>query len=571
MSLFPGRLPRYFLSLSLGIDQTPRTGQDHRASWIAFGLIGALIVAVYGHTLSGYFIGEDFAYISLYANFPLNRWPGLFVQDWSQGIWGVPQPELRPLLALSFMVDGLIWGGQAFGYRALNLVLHIICSCLVYVVAHRLLRSSLLVAFAAAILFAVHPCHVQPVVWITGRVDLLPTLFCLASLLAFARFRHRAERKALAASYLFYLGAVFSKEYGLMLPLLIAAYDVTRPGSVSAPPESAKAKWITAVTPYLGFLLVLVIYYVCRRNAFSPDLATPGLPELRHLASQQVEYWRYLLAPLERLTEAAIGPWREAAPLWQFCSIALGALLLMILVVLALRLGRRQAGPGTMPLMFCGPVWFVVTTLPLGVTYISERHLYLTSAGLCLFLAEAAGTIFDRRRWRWCFPALTLVVAAVWTYETAAQIAPWKRAGSITKRARAEIGALPETPPGTVLILDFPTRYQNAWLFSWSSPFLLDHPFFQPALHRHFVVLEPPDNYYRPDDWKRKPDISRVSDVRADAAFLISYLPGEDRFETRRLDPARLQAVSRVLQVGWEIPPPPPNSSWEQFLAILKN
>lgn len=268
--------------MSLGIDQTPRTGQDHRASWIAFGLIGALIVAVYGHTLSGYFIGEDFAYISLYANFPLNRFSRLFGQDWSQGIWGVPQPELRPLLALSFIVDGLIWGGQALGYRAINLMLHIICSYLVYAVALRLLRSYQLVAFAAAILFAVHPCHVQPVVWITGRVDLLPTLFCLASLLAFARFRRRAERKALAASYLFYLGAVFSKEYGLMLPLLIVAYDVTRPGSLNAPPESTKARWITAVTPYLGFLLVLVIYYVCRRNAFSPDLAAPGLPELRH-------------------------------------------------------------------------------------------------------------------------------------------------------------------------------------------------------------------------------------------------------------------------------------------------
>ena len=319
------------------------------------GLLTAAVLAVYGRTLTGYFIGDDFGYVSLYYRFPISNWTKLFVEEWSQGIWGFTLPELRPIPALSFLIDAHFWRGQATGYRITNLLLHVLSSYLVFAVGRRMLRLDVPIAVAAALLFALHPSHVEPVVWITGRVDLFPTVFCLASLLAFARFRETGDLRRLAISYGCYFGAAFSKEYGLVLPLLIVAYDISRDRNNGAAAMVRQRRWLWRAVPYAGYFLVLAFYYVCRRKAFDSPPALPGAPAWTHLATQQIEYWRHLLA-FERVTGGRWFSWTQAASLGQLSAVAFGAIATMTASAVILPLIRRGDGSSVPRLLFCGPM-----------------------------------------------------------------------------------------------------------------------------------------------------------------------------------------------------------------------
>src|SRR5688500_4647440 len=85
--------------------------------------VTALVVSLvgFGWTLGGYFQGDDFGYVGRFYEYPFAQWPKLFVASWAGDMWGFQLRELRPVTALSFMVDGRVWGGNATGFRVTNL------------------------------------------------------------------------------------------------------------------------------------------------------------------------------------------------------------------------------------------------------------------------------------------------------------------------------------------------------------------------------------------------------------------------------------------------------------------
>jgi len=91
-----------------------------------------------------------------------------------------------PLHLVSYMVDYRLWGLNPTGYHLQSIVLHALNAALAVLVVKRMLGCSA-VAFLAALLFAVHPSHVEAVAWISIRKDLLSTLFALLTLYLYLR------------------------------------------------------------------------------------------------------------------------------------------------------------------------------------------------------------------------------------------------------------------------------------------------------------------------------------------------------------------------------------------------
>jgi len=88
-----------------------------------------------------------------------------------------------PLHLLSYMFDHALWGFNPRGYHLSSVLLHGLNSVLCLAVGRRL-SGSLAVGLVAALFFAVHPSHVEAVVWISSRKEVLSTTFMLLSLLA---------------------------------------------------------------------------------------------------------------------------------------------------------------------------------------------------------------------------------------------------------------------------------------------------------------------------------------------------------------------------------------------------
>src|SRR3712207_4618791 len=81
-------------------------------------------------SLSSYFLADDFGLIAAFAGQPLSSALALFVSPWIT-IYGVVPDELRPLLALSYMIDARWGAGWPVGYHATNIGLHVLIAWLV--------------------------------------------------------------------------------------------------------------------------------------------------------------------------------------------------------------------------------------------------------------------------------------------------------------------------------------------------------------------------------------------------------------------------------------------------------
>ena len=98
--------------------------------------------------------------------------------------WTSPAGELqyfRPLISLSFFLDLLLWGMNPLGFHLTNVIFHILTSILVFLLAKFIFKKEL-TAFLLALLFGIHPCHMEAVVWISCRTDVIAGFFYFFSL-----------------------------------------------------------------------------------------------------------------------------------------------------------------------------------------------------------------------------------------------------------------------------------------------------------------------------------------------------------------------------------------------------
>jgi len=152
----------------------------------------------------------------------------------------------RMLPNLSFAINYSLGGSNVWGYHLVNIIIHIAVTFVFYLLAKTTLnlpglanrfQRSAEIAFAAALLWAVHPLQTNAVTYIVQRMTSMATLFFLLSLLCYvkARITKNGSRKIIlfAAATLLGAMALFSKENSGMLPVMILGYELfflPRPG-----------------------------------------------------------------------------------------------------------------------------------------------------------------------------------------------------------------------------------------------------------------------------------------------------------------------------------------------------
>ncbi len=122
----------------------------------------------------------------------------------------------RPMVIVSFMIDAQLGGVAPAIYHATNVLLHM-ATVLLLCALLRSMGASHPAAFAASLLFAVHPLNVQTVGWIAGRNDSLLAVFALLSLLGLDKYAKRTSAAALTLHLAAFALALFTKETGIIL------------------------------------------------------------------------------------------------------------------------------------------------------------------------------------------------------------------------------------------------------------------------------------------------------------------------------------------------------------------
>lgn len=282
----------------------------------------------------------------------------------------------RPVAVLCNVLDAKVWQRRASGAHWSNIALHAATS-VVAIPALSALGVSFGAACVTALLFAAHPVHAESVAFISGRVDVLATLFLLL-VMAFAASRRRGAWLAAGIAALL---AFLSKEHAIVLPALLFLVTWARPGK----PQRSRMWFAIAAAAVLAFVLRYAaldsILPTTAGQARSRDMWLPFRSMAFMLASTY--------APVKRL---AVEPAAAALPLWR-TFIGLGVA--TVLWTAAARVGATNRAT----LLRVGVAAFVgllpVANLLRQETQISERFAYLSS----VFLLVPVG-ILGERAWQ---------------------------------------------------------------------------------------------------------------------------------------------------------------------------
>jgi hypothetical protein len=155
------------------------SSREKRSTTVAKAvLLVVLTIAAYVPALQGGYIWDDDSYLT---ENPVIKSPDGWRLAWVVGT----TPQYYPLVFTTFWAEARLWGLEPMGYHAVNVLFHIFNSLLAWRLAAVLRIPG---GFAAALLFALHPMHVESVAWITERKNVLSLFFYLISALIFLRF-----------------------------------------------------------------------------------------------------------------------------------------------------------------------------------------------------------------------------------------------------------------------------------------------------------------------------------------------------------------------------------------------
>jgi len=129
-----------------------------------------------------------------------------------------------PLTILSFAIDYQIGRLNPAIYHLTNLIFHLLNSLLVFWAIYLLCKRGW-ISFLTAVLFAIHPLHVESVAWIPGRKDVLYGFFFISAIISYLYYRIRGKERYYFLSLFFFIFSLLAKPMAITLPFVLIAID----------------------------------------------------------------------------------------------------------------------------------------------------------------------------------------------------------------------------------------------------------------------------------------------------------------------------------------------------------
>ncbi|MEK6758544.1 MAG: tetratricopeptide repeat protein [Deltaproteobacteria bacterium] len=344
----------------------------------------------------------------------------------------------HPLTMLSYGIDYALWGLDPFWYHLENVLFHSANTLLAGLLGARLVKSYLdrrgkkadpinllFAALVTALLFGLHPIHVESVAWISERKDVLFTFFFLLSLLSYLSYARAREAKVIyyLASLFFFGLSIMSKPMAVTLPLILIIIDYCPLERRVAPIRSLIEK-----TPFLALSALSGLLTIWAQSAGGAITSLETYPFSIRLLVALRGYAFYLYKLIVPTGLVPLYPYPENASLFGFEYLGPIALIIIITAVCIATFRRYR---------FLSAAWafYLITLLPvIGIVQVgsqsaADRYMYISSVAPFLMLGILAGYIASRppfKKRAYIVGGVTVILATVLSVMTVRQIRVWK-------------------------------------------------------------------------------------------------------------------------------------------------
>jgi protein O-mannosyl-transferase len=387
-------------------DRQPRTNMEPATGQARYLLVlkSAVIVLAtwiaYLPALQCEFIWDDDDYVV--ENNTLRDTAGLWA------IWTDPSatPQYYPLVHSTFWLEYQTWGLSAGGYHATNIFIHMLNALLLWWL---LVRLGVPTAWLAALVFAVHPVHVESVAWITERKNVLSGLFYFLSIHAYLHFwdftkpvvneadlasveTTTGKRRwlAFAGANLFFVAALLSKTVTSTLPAAILVLVWWKQGFIPIRKSLSLAPMLI-----IGFVFGLFTIWLEKFQVGASGVDWDLSFMERWLIAGRA-LWFYagkLIWPAELIF--TYPRWDiDASQWWQFLFPLAAFLVIGLAWHFRQKVGR---GPLAAILLFAGtlfPALGFFDVYPMRFSFVADHFQYLASVALIVLYVAAAAKAF---------------------------------------------------------------------------------------------------------------------------------------------------------------------------------
>ncbi|MES2519565.1 MAG: hypothetical protein V4585_15730 [Bacteroidota bacterium] len=401
-----------------------------RNFWILSGIIAVCALIAYLPGFQNGYVWDDMFYIVNNEDLRVVSFQNFktLISDFYLGNW-------HPLTMVTYYIEYSLVKDTAWVYHFDNTIIHIVNSILVFKVVEKLSKNFLIGA-VTAVLFAIHPLHVESVVWAAERKDVLYTLFLLLSFWQYLKYTdgvvgldtNHGDVTNWKSKNLWYALGLFilsclSKGMAVILPVVFLITDyflLNRKQIVKIGIEKAPFFVVSLITGIIS----IKAQSDAGANATKVISDAYSFSERFFMINYGVlYYWIKMVLPTNLI---AFYPYPQkpngAIPSIYYSAFA-GVLALAIFLFWT---GRKNK------LVWWGGLYFLIVifpvsqVLPVGSALMADRYFYVSSIGPLVILAVFANRLYQKASTNKLMPGIGAVLLLGLTFLSFNQSTHWK-------------------------------------------------------------------------------------------------------------------------------------------------
>lgn len=386
-----------------------RTGKEY-LPWLLAAV--AITAICFLPMLSNDFTNWDDGYYVV--NNPMLRGP-----DWHAILTQPVAANYHPLTMITLAFNYQISGVDPFSYLLVNLFLHLMNTGLVFYFILKISGGRKEIALLTALIFSIHPMHVESVAWISERKDVLYSFFFLLSLVHYWKYLEAGKKLNYGLSLLFFILSLLSKPAAVVLPLVLFLLDYWK-----GVPINLK----TAANKIIFFALALLVAIVTlniQTAVAAADLKVfPAWTRLFFASYGIMIYFIRFFVPYPL---SSFHPFPAASDL----GTAVYVSPVFVLALLAFVWWQRKN-----KIVVFGFLFYIINLLlvlqiiSVGLTIISERYTYIPYIGLAFMFSVLLSRFkfLFKKKISWLVPVTIVIIFGLISFK---QVGVWKNSGTL--------------------------------------------------------------------------------------------------------------------------------------------
>jgi LPXTG-motif cell wall-anchored protein len=283
----------------------------------------------------------------------------------------------QPLTMLFYAIQFKFFGATAGSFHFVSLLFHIFNALLLFKIVEHLFKSDR-TAFIVAILFGIHPLHVESVAWIASQKDVFYTLFFLLSIWYYLHYRANRISKYLIFSALFFICSILCKAQAVVLPVVLLLLDYLLEEKIM----------LTHLKNKLLFFLLAFVFGLIAVKAQGQAGAMQDFTYFRfheRVLFASYAFANYLYQTILPVKLSVFYPYPETNGDINNSMVYLSGILVLVVLFLVWYF-RKEKMIVFGFLFFCITIALLLQLIPVGDAIHADRYSYLSLIGLFVII-----------------------------------------------------------------------------------------------------------------------------------------------------------------------------------------